>query len=427
MLGSGGREHAIVWKLRQCHGVEKVFCAPGNGGIAREVPCYPASPTDSSRVAQLVSELQTDLIFVGPEAPLVTGLVDKLARQGHLAVGPTREAARLEGSKIFAKHFMQRHKIPTADFVACGDMATAMANIERWGGPVAIKADGLAAGKGVVVASDRAEAEQALDSILSGKLVGEAGKKIVLEQVLAGEEVSFLVLTDGKNALPLVPTQDHKRVFDDDRGPNTGGMGAYSDDRMVSAALHRRIMDEIVFPTIEGLRAEGMVYRGILYCGLMITSDGPKVIEYNVRFGDPETQALLVRLETNLAELASEVARGDLRAGPLEWTPGASACVVACSEGYPGDYPTGRAISGLEEATAAGARIFHAGTAAARSAANDGRVVTSGGRVLGITAAGSDLASATRTVYEAASKIHFEGVHYRRDIARKGLLRLRPL
>ncbi|MBI2819936.1 MAG: phosphoribosylamine--glycine ligase [Acidobacteria bacterium] len=422
VLGSGGREHAIIWKLLQCPGVEKAYCAPGNGGIAREVPCFAADPTDAARVAQLASELKTDLIFVGPEAPLVAGLVDELTRQGFLVAGPTREAARLEGSKIFAKQFMQRHRIPTADFVTCEDLATARANIARWGGPVAIKADGLAAGKGVVVAADRAEAEQALDSILSGKLVGEAGKKIVLEQRLVGEEISFLVLTDGNTTLPLVPTQDHKPVFDDDRGPNTGGMGAYSDDGMVSSGLHRRIMDEIVYPTIEGLRAEGMLYRGILYCGLMITTAGPKVIEYNVRFGDPETQALLVRLETDLAELAADVARGTLRSGPLQWKPGASVCVVACSEGYPGKYPTGREIRGIEEAESGGARIFHAGTAA-----SNGRLVTSGGRVLGITACGPDLASATRSAYEAASKIHFEGIHYRRDIARKGLWRTRPL
>ena len=422
VLGSGGREHALVWKLSQCPGVEQVYCAPGNGGIAREVPCYPANPADSARVAQLASELNTDLIFVGPEAPLVAGLVDELTRQGYLVAGPTRQAARLEGSKIFAKHFMQRHKIPTADFVTCEDLAAARANIARWGGPVAIKADGLAAGKGVVVAADRAEAERALESILSGKLVGEAGKKIVLEQRLIGEEVSFLVLTDGARALPLLPTQDHKQVFDDDRGPNTGGMGAYSDDGMVSASLHRRIMEEIISPTIDGLRADGMVYRGILYCGLMITADGPKVIEYNVRFGDPETQALLVRLDTNLAELASEVARGQLPASPLAWKPGASVCVVACSAGYPGEYPAGRVIRGIEEAEASGAKIFHAGTAA-----KDGHLVTAGGRVLGITASGPDLASATRAAYEAASKIHFDGIHYRRDIARKGLLRTRPL
>jgi phosphoribosylamine---glycine ligase len=422
VLGSGGREHALVWKLLQSSGVEKVFCAPGNGGIAREAPCFPVQPTDAAGVARLASELAIDLIMVGPEAPLVAGLVDELTRQGHLVAGPAREAARLEGSKIFAKQFLQRHKIPTAEFVTCEDLASARANMTRWGGPVVIKADGLAAGKGVVVASDRAEAEQALESLLSGRLAGEAGKKIVLEQRLEGEEISFLVLTDGSSVLPLIPTQDHKRILEGDRGPNTGGMGAYSDDRMMSDQLHRRIMREIVAPTIEGLRSEGMVYRGILYCGLMITADGPKVIEYNVRFGDPETQALLVRLETNLAELLSEVARGKLRTGSLSWKPGASVCIVASSEGYPGEYPVGRPLRGLEEAEAGGAKVFHAGTAF-----KNGQLVTSGGRVLGITACGKDLASATRAVYEAASKIHFDGIHYRRDIAHKGLIRTRPL
>jgi phosphoribosylamine--glycine ligase len=422
VLGSGGREHAIVWKLSQCAEVERVYCAPGNGGIAREVPCYPADPTNAALVAQLASDLEADLIFVGPEAPLVAGLVDELTRRGFLVAGPTRQAARLEGSKIFAKQFMRRHRIPTADFLVCEDPSSAHSGMGRWGGPVVIKADGLAAGKGVVVASDRAEAEPALDAMLSGQLVGDAGRKVVLEQRLAGEELSFLVLTDGTTALPLAATQDHKRVYDDDRGPNTGGMGAYSDDRMVSAGLHRRIMEEIVSPTLEGLRAEGMVYRGILYCGLMVTAEGPKVIEYNVRFGDPETQALLVRLETDLAELAAAAARGTLRDRPLKWAPGASVCVVACSEGYPGKYPTGRQVGGLEEAESAGVKIFHAGTAAAGD-----HLVTNGGRVLGITACGPDLAAATGAAYEAASKIHFEGIHYRRDIARKGLLRRQPL
>ena len=422
VLGSGGREHALVWKLSRCPGVEAVSCAPGNAGIARDVPCYPADPTDDTRVAELASELKAGLIMVGPEAPLVAGLVDELTQRGHLVAGPTRDAARLEGSKIFAKQFMQRNRIPTAEFVACEDIAAARSSIARWGGPVAIKADGLAAGKGVVVAEDRAQAEQALESMLSGKMVGDAGKKIVLEQRLVGEEVSFLVLTDGNNVLPMVPTQDHKRVFDSDHGPNTGGMGAYSDDGMVSSALYQQIMKEIVQPTLEGLRAEKMPYRGILYCGLMITNEGPKVIEYNVRFGDPETQAILMRLETNLAELLSEAARGSLRSTKLDWKPGASVCVVACSEGYPGSYATGQVIQGLEEAEKDGARIFHAATAE-----KNGQIVTAGGRVLGITATGADLSAATQNAYEATSKINFAGMHYRHDIGGKGLKRSQPL
>jgi len=422
VLGSGGREHALVWKLAQSPAVEQVFCAPGNAGITREAVCLHVDLRKSDQIAALATERKADLIVVGPEAPLVAGLADELTARGFRVAGPSRAAARLEGSKIFAKQFMQRHGIPTADFVACDDLATARAHLARWGGAVAIKADGLAAGKGVVVTSNASEAQRSLESMLSGQLVGDAGRRIVLEQKLEGEEVSFLVLTDGETALPLAPTQDHKRVYDDDRGPNTGGMGAYCDDGILSEKLFQRIMDEIVGPTLGGLRKEGMPYRGVLYCGLMITTDGPRVIEYNVRFGDPEAQALLFRLETDLAEVLLELAAGNLRDAPLKWKPGASVCVVACSEGYPGEYPVGRPIHGLEEAEAGGAKVFHAGTAM-----KNGSVVTSGGRVLGITAAGPDLASATRAAYAAASKIHFDGMHCRHDIARKGLGRANPL
>jgi phosphoribosylamine--glycine ligase len=422
VLGSGGREHALVWKLAQSPAVEQVFCAPGNAGIAREAACLPVDLRKSDQIAQLATEKKADLIVVGPEAPLVAGLADELVERGFRVAGPSRVAARLEGSKIFAKQFMRRHGIPTADFVACDDLAAARAHVGRWGGPVAIKADGLAAGKGVVVAANGGEAEPALESMFSGQLVGDAGRRVVLEQRLEGEEVSFLVLTDGKTALPLAPTQDHKRVFDDDRGPNTGGMGAYCDDGILSELLHQRIMGEIVEPTLAGLRKEGMPYRGVLYCGLMITADGPRVIEYNVRFGDPETQPLMFRLETDLAEVLLEAATGTLRSTPLLWKHGASVCVVACSEGYPGAYPVGRPIRGLEEAEADGAKVFHAGTAM-----QNGTIVTSGGRVLGITAAGTDLSSAAAAAYAAAARIHFDGMHYRRDIARKGLARSRPL
>jgi phosphoribosylamine--glycine ligase len=422
VLGSGGREHALVWKLRQSAAVKAVFCAPGNGGIAREVACFPVDPCDPDRVAELASENKADLIVVGPEAPLVAGIVDELTRRGHLVAGPTRDAARLEGSKVFAKEFMQRHGIPTADFVTVADFAAARASVARWDGAVAIKADGLAAGKGVVVTSDVKDAEQALEAMLSGRLVGDAGKRVVLEERLEGEEVSFLVLTDGSTALPLVPTQDHKRIFDGDRGPNTGGMGAYSDDRIVSDTLHGRIMEQIVRPTLEGLRAEGMVYRGILYCGLMITKGGPRVIEYNVRFGDPEAQAILMRFDTDLAEVLSAAARGRLEHVQLQWKSGASVCVVAASEGYPGAYPSGRAITGLDEAEQAGVKVFHAGTAL-----KNRQLLTAGGRVLGVTAHGSDLAGATAAAYVGLSKIHFDGMQFRRDIAGKGLARTGPL
>jgi phosphoribosylamine--glycine ligase len=422
VIGSGGREHALVWKLRQSASVERVYCTPGNGGIAREATCLPSESTDPLAMLKLAESVGADLTVVGPEGPLVAGIVDEFEKRGRLVAGPNRAAAQLEGSKIFAKEFMRRHRIPTAEFAVCDDLASGRAALDRWKGGVVLKADGLAAGKGVVVCSSRTEAEEALDALLSGRLVGSAGRRIVLEENLEGEEVSFLVLTDGKTALPLAPTQDHKRVWDDDFGPNTGGMGAYSDDAIVSAGLTRRILDEIVQPTLEGLRAEGITYKGVLYCGLMITADGPKVLEYNVRFGDPETQPLMLRMEGDLAETLRAVATGELNSNMLSWKPGASVCVVACSAGYPGNYSAGKAITGLEAAETGGAKVFHAGTAE-----RDGGVVTAGGRVLGVTARGADLAAAAGDAYAAVAKIQFEGMHYRSDIARKGLRRRQPL
>lgn len=422
VIGSGGREHALVWKLRQSPKVEQVYCVPGNGGISREATCLDSNHKDIKGLVQLAESLRADLTVVGPEVPLVAGIVDEFQSKGLRIFGPNRAAAQLEGSKIFAKQFMRRRGIPTADFNVCNDLQTGLASIMRWGGPLVIKADGLAAGKGVVVCSDRAEAESALTALLSGRLVGEAGRRVLLEQKLNGEEVSFLVLTDGKTAVPLPVTQDHKQVWDGDRGPNTGGMGAYSDDGILSPRLSRRILDEIVSPTLNGLRSEGITYNGVLYCGLMITSEGPKVLEYNVRFGDPETQPLMLRLQGDLAEILLATATGELTSGMVSWKTGASVCVVACSAGYPGEYVTGKTISGISEAEAAGAKVFHAGTAE-----KEGQMVTAGGRVLGISAAGADLATAAETAYRAAATIQFEGMHYRRDIGSKGLLRVRPL
>jgi len=426
VIGSGGREHALVWKIRQSPSVEQVFCVPGNAGIAREASCkpadLPAALKDPRQLADLAVELGADLTVVGPEAPLAAGLADALLARGLRVAGPVQAAAQLEASKIFAKQFLRRHRIPTADFVVCDDRATAEAALGRWGGPVVLKADGLAAGKGVVVASEPLQARAVLDALLSGRLVGEAGRRIVLEEKLDGEEVSFQVLTDGQAVVPLVPTQDHKAVWDDDLGPNTGGMGAYCDDRILSEYLSRNILDEIVYPTLDGLRDEGIVYRGVLYCGLMITADGPKVLEYNVRFGDPETQALLYRFRGDLAETLLSVSTGTLGTAKFDWEPGASVCVVACSGGYPGEYATGKPITGIEAAEAVGAKLFHSGTSE-----RNGCFATAGGRVLGVTARGSTLATAVQSVYDATSKLHFEGMHYRRDIARKGLARSRPL
>ena len=422
VIGAGGREHALVWKLAQSPAVTQVFCTPGNGGISREAVCRPAPQMDPRGLAQMALELKADLTVAGPEAPLVAGVADEFLARGLSLAGPVQAAAWLEGSKIFAKQFMRRHRIPTADFVVCEDLPTARTHLDRWGGPAVVKADGLAAGKGVVVASDRSQTESALQACFSGQLAGEAGSRVVLEQRLQGEEVSFQVLTDGKTVIPLAPTQDHKPVWDEDRGPNTGGMGAYSDDGILSENLSSRVLDEIVSPTLEGLRSEGIVFRGVLYCGLMIAADGPRVLEYNVRFGDPETQPLLFRLRGDLAEAMKALADGTLREDMLSWEPGASVCVVAASGGYPGQYATGRPITGIEEAEAEGAKVFHAGTAQ-----RDNTLVTSGGRVLGITTRGPDLKTATGKAYQAASKIHFEGIHFRRDIARKGLLRTHPL
>jgi len=422
LIGSGGREHALVWKLRQSSRVQEIFCIPGNGGIAREATCLAGDVNNPKALADLAEALRADLTVVGPEAPLVAGIADEFQARGLAIAGPNRAAAQLEGSKIFAKEFMRRHRIPTADFVVCEDLETGQANLDRWGGPVVIKADGLAGGKGVVVCQNRSQAQEALQSLLLGQLVGEAGRRVVLEEKLEGEEVSFLVMTDGNMVVPLAPTQDHKQLCDDDQGPNTGGMGAYCDDGILSESLSRLIMEAIVFPTLGGLRAEGVVYRGVLYCGLMITEQGPQMLEYNVRFGDPETQPLMLRLETDLAETLLAVTAGTLHSDMLSWKSGASVCVVACSAGYPGNYAVGKAILGLEEAQDGGVKVFHAGTVQ-----RDGQLATSGGRVLGITAAGPDLASATRAAYQAASRIHFEGMHYRRDIAAKGLRRAHPL
>ena len=422
VIGGGGREHALAWKIGQSPSVQQVFCSPGSAGIARDAVCRPADLTNTQQLADLAAELGADLTVIGPDAVVAAGLADELIARGLRVAGPVRAAAQLEASKIFAKEFMRRHGIPTSDFLVCEDRATAEAALGRWGGPVVLKADGLAAGKGVVVAAEQSQARAVLDALLSGRLVGEAGRRVVLEEKLEGEEASFHVLTDGNTAVPLAPMQDHKAVWDDDLGPNTGGMGAYCDDNILSARLTRRIMDGIVSPTLEGLRAEGIVYRGVLYCGLMITADGPKVLEFNARFGDPETQALLFRFRGDLAETLLAVATGSLASARFDWEPGASVCVVACSEGYPGAFTAGKEISGIEAAESRGAKLFHAGTAE-----RNGLFTTAGGRVLGVTARGPTLAAATQAAYDAVSQIHFEGIHYRRDIARKGLMRPHPL
>jgi phosphoribosylamine---glycine ligase len=403
IIGSGGREHALAWKLSLNPSV-KIFATPGNPGMARIGMCIPSRAGKPADYLAIAEAARADLTVVGPEAPLVDGVVDAFRAAGRLIFGPTSELAQLEGSKVFAKNFFAQRGIPTARYAIADDPAAARRELERFSFPVVLKADGLAAGKGVIIAHDLAEAHAAL-ATLTGRLV--------VEEFLEGEEVSFIVLSDGRNVVPLAPTQDHKAVFDGDTGPNTGGMGAYCDSRILTEAQHREILDRVIYPTVE---ATG--FTGFLYAGMMMTAAGPRILEYNVRLGDPETQPLMHRLDTDFAAVLEAAARGELAGVELAWKPGPSVCVVVASGGYPGKYETGKSISGLLEAEASGATVFHAGT----RLGFDG-LETSGGRVLGVTASGADLSKAIDTAYSAVRRIHFEGMQYRTDIGRKGLRR----
>jgi phosphoribosylamine---glycine ligase len=414
VIGGGGREHALVWKLAQCTDV-KVWCAPGNGGIEGQAECVAVDAGDVGGVMALASKIAPDLTVVGPELPLVNGLVDAFSERGLAVVGPTKQAAQLEASKIFAKEFLQRHGIPTAEIYGTydspGDAYAALCAVD-W--PVVIKADGLCAGKGVFVAPNPDAATDFIERVTEKGELGDGGKRVMLEEALEGEELSFILLTDGERYAPLVPTRDHKRVFDNNEGPNTGGMGAYSADELLPEELRRAITTTIVEPTLKGLAADGVRYQGFLYVGLMLTKTGPKVLEFNCRLGDPETQAIAARMDFNLAEVLNDVAAGKLQSEKLRWKPGASACVVLASGGYPGKFETGREIQGLESAGAiADVKVLHAGTKRAGE-----KLVTSGGRVLGVTAHGSSLDAALGKAYEAVGKIRFDGMHYRRDIGR---------
>ncbi len=404
VIGGGGREHALAWRLAQSPAVGQVYAAPGNPGIAGIATCLAVAEARPAAYLQAAEAVGADLTVVGPEAPLVDGVVDAFRAAARAIVGPAAAAARLEGSKIFSKNFFRQRNIPTAEFVTAETAAEARAALDRFGFPVVLKADGLAAGKGVVVAPDRETAARALATLKP---------PLVVEECLRGEEVSFIVLSDGRNVVPLEPTQDHKPVFDGDTGPNTGGMGAYCDSRILNEAQTRFIMDRVIHPTIE---ATG--FTGFLYAGLMMTADGPKVLEFNVRMGDPETQPLMHRLRGDFASVLMAAAQGDLAGARLEWDPGPTVCVVLASGGYPGAYPTGRPIDGIEEAERAGCTVFHGGT---RSGALG--LETAGGRVLGVTAAGADLAEAIANAYRGVSAICFEGMHFRTDIGRKGMKR----
>jgi phosphoribosylamine--glycine ligase len=413
VIGGGGREHALVWKLKQSAAVEKIWCAPGNGGISNDAECIPADLNDVSGLVELAKRLKPDITVIGPELPLVLGLADELRALGFSAVGPGAAAAQLEGSKVFAKRFMDRHGIRTARlygvFENSSEARKALKDV-AW--PVVIKADGLCAGKGVLVTNDRYEAERFIVRAIDEGEFGDGGRKILLEEGLKGDELSYIVLTDGERVLPFVPTRDHKRAFDGDRGPNTGGMGAFSDDSLLSPALEATIKADVVQPTIRGLQRDGISYRGFLYFGLMITPAGPKVLEYNCRMGDPETQAILLRADFDFAAALLAASRGDLSAIKPVWKRGTSVCVVVAAEGYPESPVTGAKIEGLDVASRLNsAIIFHAGTRR-----EDHSYYVSGGRVLGISAVGHDGDVSRTMVYDTISKINFDGMQFRGDI-----------
>jgi phosphoribosylamine---glycine ligase len=416
VIGGGGREHALVWKLKES-GAEKIWCAPGNGGIAAEAEYVAADAGDVAAIVALAERLRPDLTVVGPELPLVNGLVDAFEERKWPIVGPTKSAAQLEGSKVFAKEFLERHNIPTAAMYGAYDSAgVAYGALCAVDWPVVIKADGLCAGKGVFVATNPDAATDFIERVMEKDELGSGGRRVMLEEALEGEELSFILLTDGERYAPLVATRDHKRVFDHNEGPNTGGMGAYSADELLPEKLLREITTTVIEPTMKGLAADGIRYQGFLYVGLMLTGDGPKVLEFNCRLGDPETQAIAARMDFDLAEVLSDVAAGKLRPEKLKWKKGASACVVLASGGYPGKFETGKEIHGLEEAAKiVDVKVLHAGTK------RDGeKIVTSGGRVLGVTATGVTLDAALEKAYQAAGKIRFDGMHYRKDIGRHG-------
>jgi phosphoribosylamine---glycine ligase len=422
VIGSGGREHAILWALKRTSRVElELFCAPGNGGISETAQCIPISVNDHSALVEFAVAHGIDLTIMGPEGPLAAGIVDEFERAGLRIMGPNQAASRLESSKAFAKEFMRRHQIPTAEFALAHSEAEAIEQLRsvgfaQGGGPVVVKADGLAAGKGVIVAPSVGEAEQAVAELLSGRVVSsEASQLLLIEEALTGREVSVLAFTDGESYALMPPARDHKRIGEGDTGPNTGGMGAITDPLVVDSETLQRIQREIVEPTIRGAAEEGFTFKGILFVGLMLTPDGPKVLEYNVRFGDPETQAILVRLESDLFQIFQAMTEGNLSEVDVRWSELSSACVVLASKGYPNGYETGLPIQGLKTSgTTQTVQVFHAGTARLET----GETVTAGGRVLGVTAADTTLENALAQCYSAVEGISWPGMQYRRDIGR---------
>jgi phosphoribosylamine---glycine ligase len=416
VIGGGGREHALAWTLSQSSSVDRVACAPGNDGMARNFSCYPLDLKDADAAAELAARVEADLTIVGPELPLVYGIADEFARRNLAILGPTQQAAELEGSKVFAKEFLMRHSIPTAEaYAVCESAQEARAAISGRSFPVVLKADGLCAGKGVLVAGSEAEALEFIDRAFTTKEFGDAGECLSIEEALQGDELSYIILTDGRDFIRMAPARDHKRAFDGDQGPNTGGMGVYSTDEILPPVLERTIIDSIVRPTLSGLASEGIPYRGFLYFGLMLTPDGPRVLEFNCRLGDPETEAVLLRANFDFADACARAARGQLKGFRDAWSTDPSICVVIASKGYPSAPATGIRIEGLDQAAhVSGAVIFHAGTKHTPKGWE-----TNGGRVLVVSASAKDLAGAREIAYEAVQRIRIEGSHYRRDIGMK--------
>lgn len=420
IIGGGGREHTLLWKLSQSRQAGKFYAIPGNPGMAELAECVAnIELDDNAAIVDFAKEKHIGLVVVGPEVPLTNGLVDALAESGIKAFGPTKAAAEIEGSKAFSKNLMQKYGIPTAKYAVFTEAEAAAQYIKEQGAPIVIKADGLAAGKGVIVAADVPEALQAVEEIMCDKAFGQAGSRVVIEECLVGEEASLLAFTDGSTIVPMVSSQDHKRAWDGDLGPNTGGMGTYAPAPVLSAELTARVQEEILQPVIKAMQKEGRIYKGCLYAGLMITAAGPKVIEFNARFGDPETQVVLPLLQSDLLEIMLSCIDGDLANLQVNWDSGAAVCVVMASGGYPRSYKKGMEISGLQEAEAAGTLVFQAGTAC-----KDGKTVTAGGRVLGVTAQADNIKEAVSKAYDGVAKIHFTDAFYRHDIAHRALARL---
>jgi phosphoribosylamine--glycine ligase len=417
VVGGGGREHALVWKIAQSPLVNELYCAPGNPGIAQQAECVPISPEDLLGIFQFARDKGIDLVVVGPEAPLAMGITDELTSKGIRVFGPTAAAAELEASKVFSKQLMHKHGIPTAPFRVFEDAHDAYEYLDNIAAPVVVKADGLAQGKGAIVCDSLDEARAAVRDIMERRIFGKAGDRIIIEDCLRGEEASVLAIADGRTIIPLEPAQDHKRIGDGDQGPNTGGMGAYSPVPSVNNRMKEEIERRVLIPAVHGMRREGRRYQGVLYAGIMMTPTGPQVIEYNVRWGDPETQPLVMRIKSDLVPVMMGVAEGNLNDATIEWDPRAAICVVMASGGYPGPYEKGKVIEGLDDAAKMqDVMVFHAGTAI-----SGGKLVTAGGRVLGVTALGETLAHARERAYAAVAKIRFDGAQYRRDIGHRAL------